>query len=173
MLNKKSKQNTGHYVLFLAVALVALLAFAGCSANKKVPEAAEPAASTQAAAQGDAEDLVIPVADLTGKPQFFAYNAEGNDMEIIALTASDGSIRTAFNTCQVCYSSGKGYYKVEGNGLVCQNCGNTFGFDDISVTRGGCNPVPISEKDRPEQDGNLVISAGYLSDASQLFENWK
>lgn len=29
-------------------------------------------------------------------------------------------IRTAFNTCQVCYSSGKGYYVQSGNVLVCQ-----------------------------------------------------
>lgn len=38
------------------------------------------------------------------------------------------TIRTAFNTCQVCYSSGRGYYVQEGNVLVCQNCGNRFGM---------------------------------------------
>ena len=45
-------------------------------------------------------------------------------MEIVAVKALDGSIRTAFNTCQVCYNSGRGYYQQEGNELVCQNCGN-------------------------------------------------
>lgn len=158
--------------MLTATALAALLLFAGCSLNSEnSPAPAQPTAATNASS--GAEDLVIPVSDLTDEPQFFSYHANGKDMEIIALTASDGSIRTAFNTCQVCYSSGNGYYKVEGKSLVCQNCGNTFGFDDIAVTRGGCNPVPITQEERAEQDGNLVISASYLNDASILFENWK
>lgn len=175
------QKKRNRFILIAMAALVALLLFAGCSLNNEESSAsAQPTAAPQpeasgdtAEAAGDAEGLVIPVSDLTGKPQFFAYNANGKDMEIIALTTSDGSIRTAFNTCQVCYSSGKGYYKVEENSLVCQNCGNTFGFDDIAVTRGGCNPVPITEEERAEQDGNLVISGSYLNDASILFENWK
>ena len=94
-------------------------------------------------------------------------------MEVIALKASDGSIRTAFNTCQVCYSSGRGYYKVEGDALVCQNCGNSFGFDDVDVARGGCNPVPISAENRTQTDTTVVISAQYLQAQSKLFANWK
>ncbi len=171
-------QNTIKRYFTIALAVLFVLAlFAGCSVKAEEPPvstqapAAEAAPSAEAEASGD--DLVIPVSDLTGKPQFFAYNADGKDMEIIALTASDGSIRTSFNTCQVCYSSGRGYYKVEGDSLVCQNCGNTFGFDDIAVTRGGCNPVPITEKERADKDDNIVITASYLKDASILFENWK
>ena len=173
-------QNTIKRCIAIAAAVLFVLAlFAGCSLKaQESPASVQPTAAPQSEASSDTagasgEDLVIPVSDLTGKPQFLAYNADGKDMEIIALTASDGSIRTSFNTCQVCYSSGRGYYKVEGDNLVCQNCGNTFGFDDIAVTRGGCNPVPILEKERADKDDNIVITASYLKDASILFENWK
>jgi len=40
-------------------------------------------------------------------------------MEVLALKAKDRTIRTALNTCQVCYASGKGYYVQEGDVLVC------------------------------------------------------
>ena len=165
MLKKPS--NKIRLVALLACA--ALVFLAGCSAK---PEQA-PVQTEAAAAKETEEDLLIPVSGLTEEPQFYPYSVDGKDMEIIALTASDGSVRTAFNTCQVCYSSGNGYYKVKGDTLVCQNCGNQFGFDEIALTRGGCNPVPIAEEERKEQDGNLVISANYLNKASQLFANWK
>ncbi|HWR23212.1 MAG TPA: DUF2318 domain-containing protein [Feifaniaceae bacterium] len=171
------QNNFKRSITIALAALFALTLLAGCGAKAEPPVSAEPAPATEPAPAAEAgaagDGLVIPVSDLTDEPQFFAYSADGKDMEIIALTASDGSVRTAFNTCQVCYGSGKAYYKVEGDTLVCQNCGNTFGFDDIAVTRGGCNPVPITEEERKEQDGSLIISASYLNDASVLFENWK
>ena len=165
---EKSSNKIRLFVALLAVC-AALVFVAGCSAKaEQAPVKTEAAAAKEAG-----EDLLIPVSGLTEEPQFYPYSVNGKDMEIIALTASDGSVRTAFNTCQVCYSSGRGYYKVKGDSLVCQNCGNTFGFDDIAVTRGGCNPVPITEKERADKDGNIVITASYLDEASILFENWK
>ena len=32
-------------------------------------------------------------------------------LEVLAVKAPDGTIRTAFNTCQVCYGSGRGLYR--------------------------------------------------------------
>lgn len=56
------------------------------------------------------------------------------EMEVIAVKDSGGTVRTAFNTCQVCYSSGKGYYKQKGDKLVCQNCGNAFTMDQVRIS---------------------------------------
>ena len=39
-------------------------------------------------------------------------------IEVLAVKSSDGTIRTAFNTCQVCYASGRGYYIQQGDGLI-------------------------------------------------------
>ncbi len=118
-------------------------------------------------------DLEIPVADISEKATFYAYNELDSKMEIIAVKASDGTIRTAFNTCQVCYSSGKGYYKQEGDRLTCQNCGNQFGRDDVEVTKGGCNPVPITEEYKTVNEDTITIPREFLEEAQVIFENWK
>ena len=80
------------------------------------------------------------------------------EMEVMAVRDSSGNIRTAFNTCQVCYSSGRGYYQQEGNDLVCQNCGNSFTTDQVGLESGGCNPVPIMDNDRKITDTSITIS---------------
>ncbi len=56
----------------------------------------------------DAEDLTIKISELSATPKFFIAEVNGTPMEIVALMASDDTVRTAFNTCQVCYSSGRG-----------------------------------------------------------------
>lgn len=118
-------------------------------------------------------DIVIQVKDITDTPSFYPANINGTDLEVIAVKAPDGTIRTAFNTCQVCYNSGKGYYKVEGDQLVCQNCGNRFGVDDVEVTKGGCNPVPITNEYKTTNSENITISKDILAQAVTIFQKWK
>ncbi len=118
-------------------------------------------------------DIVIQSADVTEEPGFYPARINDVDVEVIAVKASDGTIRTAFNTCQVCYGSGKGYYEVAGDKLVCQNCGNRFGMDDIEVTRGGCNPVPITSEYKTVSDDTITITKDLLTQATEIFANWK
>ena len=118
-------------------------------------------------------DIVIKTKDVKDTPSFYPAEINGTKLEVIAVKASDGTIRTAFNTCQVCYNSGKGYYKVEGNQLVCQNCGNRFGMDDVEVTKGGCNPVPITKEYKTVTDDTITISKDFLTQATTIFSNWK
>ena len=94
-------------------------------------------------------------------------------MEVLAVKASDGTIRTAFNTCQVCYGSGRGYYKLDGDILVCQNCGNRFEPDQVEMQKGGCNPVPIFDEDKSDDGQNIVITKDYFQQAKEIFSNWK
>ncbi len=119
------------------------------------------------------EDLVIPVSDITEEASFYPVTVDGIDMEVIAVKASDGSIRTAFNTCQVCYDSGRGYYKQEGDKLVCQNCGNQFPMDRVEVEAGGCNPWPIFDESKTVTDDAITISYSFLQESEQIFSNWK
>lgn len=118
-------------------------------------------------------DLVIKVSDISDKAKFYPVEIAGTKLEVLAVKAPDGSIRTAFNTCQVCYSSGRGYYVQEGDVLVCQNCGNRFKMDQVEVTKGGCNPVPISSAEKTTDDTNITISKAYLTQAKSIFANWK
>jgi len=118
-------------------------------------------------------DLIINISDVKETATFYSYDKLGVDLEVLAVKAPDGTIRTAYNTCQVCYSSGRGYYIQQGNKLVCQNCGNKFVMNDIQVTKGGCNPVPIMPEDKIVTDTTITIPNKTLSEARVIFENWK
>jgi uncharacterized membrane protein len=119
------------------------------------------------------KDLVIPISGVSEIATFYPVEVEGTRLEVIAVTASDGTIRTAFNTCQVCYDSGRGYYKQQGSVLVCQNCGNRFKMDQVEISKGGCNPVPIFKGNKTADDKNITIPYSFLQEAKVIFGNWK
>ncbi len=117
-------------------------------------------------------DLTIPKSGISETATFYPYKVGKTKMEVLAIKASDGTIRTAFNTCQVCYDSGRGYYEQDGNVLVCQNCGNRFQADQVEKEKGGCNPVPIFDESKTDDGTNIVISKDILEANSALFGNW-
>ncbi|MCI2112763.1 MAG: DUF2318 domain-containing protein [Ruminococcus sp.] len=119
------------------------------------------------------ENLKIKIADVTDTAKFYPVDIDGTEIEVIAIKDSSGEIRTAFNTCQICYSSGRGYYEQEGDYLVCQNCGNSFSADQVEVQSGGCNPVPIFSENKTVTDDTIEISYDCLNEAKQIFANWK
>lgn len=118
-------------------------------------------------------DLKIIKSEVSETAIFYPYKTGKINMEVLAVKASDGTIRTAFNTCQVCYDSGRGYYKQQGDEFVCQNCGNRFQLDQIEVIKGGCNPVPIMKENKTEDDINIVISQAFMEENKGLFGNWR
>jgi uncharacterized membrane protein len=118
-------------------------------------------------------DLYIPADAVTETATFYPLTVDGTEMEIFAVKAPDGTIRTAFNTCQICYGSGKGYYKQEGRVFVCQNCGNRFRTADIEIVRGGCNPIPIVSRYKTVDEKGITITQDFLLRAKAIFANWK
>lgn len=118
------------------------------------------------------EDLIILKSEISDNVKFYPYKSGKTNMEVMAVRASDGTIRTAFNTCQICYDSGRGYYKQEGDKLVCQNCGNRFSLDQLEKLKGGCNPVPITKEYKTEDDEVIVISQAFMDANKGLFGNW-
>lgn len=118
-------------------------------------------------------DLVIPKGEIGAEARFYPYKSGKVTMEVLALKAPDGTIRTALNTCQVCYGSGRGYYTQEGDVLVCNNCGNRFQARQVELIKGGCNPVPVTKEYKSETSETIVISKAFLDEASVLFRNWK
>ncbi len=119
-------------------------------------------------------DIVITKSEITETVKFFPVKIGKITMEVMAVKASDGTIRTAFNTCQVCNGSPRAYFKQEGDSVICQNCGNIFSLDMIEVRRGGCNPVPIAKDDKVEDEDTITISRVLLEQNKDLFPvNWK
>jgi uncharacterized membrane protein len=118
-------------------------------------------------------DLVIPLKDLSATVQFYPVVIDGTAMEVMAALAPDGTYRTAFNTCQSCYASGRGYYRQDGNVLVCQNCGKRFRLSQIEISSGGCNPVPIFPANKTVNAESITIPQSYLRQAKGIFAQWK
>ena len=119
------------------------------------------------------DSLVIPTGDVTTDASFYPVEVNGTNMEVIAVRDSAGNIRTAFNTCQVCYDSGRGYYVQSGDYLVCQNCGNRFSMDQVEIESGGCNPWPIFAENKTVTADEISISYDFLVEAQSIFANWK
>ncbi len=117
--------------------------------------------------------LEIIKGDVTETVKFYSYSIDKTKLEVMAVRAPDGSIRTALNTCQVCYSSGRGYYVQNGTEVVCQNCGNIFEISQIEKIKGGCNPVPILNENKSEDDLKIIISGEFFDENKYLFLNWK
>ncbi len=118
-------------------------------------------------------DLRIPKKEVTATVSFSTYKAGGVLMEVLALRAPDGSVRTAFNTCQVCYSSGRGWYAQKGEYLVCNNCGNRFPASQVELIKGGCNPVPITRSQKSEDANFITIPKALFEEAKPFFLKWK
>jgi hypothetical protein len=123
---------------------------------------------------GVATDLVILKTEITETAKFYPLKVGDTNMEVLAVKASDGSVRTAFNTCQVCNGSPKAYYEQQGDALVCQNCGNRFKMDMVEQQRGGCNPVPITKDEKKDDGTNITIPKDLIEKNKELFtSNWK
>jgi uncharacterized membrane protein len=118
-------------------------------------------------------DLVISIDEVTENAVFYPVDIGGTRVEVLAVKAPDGTIRTAFNTCQSCYRSGRGFYKQQGTVLVCQNCGKRFRMSQVEVRSGGCNPVPIFGDDKTVSGNTITISKEYLAKARDIFARWK
>ena len=147
-------------------AIIVSIAFIMLSVPLAFSQAKEPKASMD-------WGIMIKKKDITFRAKFYPYVVNGKNMEIFAVKATDGTIRTALNTCQVCYSSGRGYYKQENAIFICQNCGNQFRLDQIEKIKGGCNPIPILGKDKTDLGDSIGISKQYLVSVAYYFANWK
>lgn len=189
-----NQPNNYKKLIIMGVAAISMFALIGCSSASKSSTATANNATSNSSnsnsnstgsskeskteATNKAASNIVPAieinkSEISNKVKFYPYESNGIKMEVLALKANDGTIRTALNTCQVCYSSGKGYYVQEGNELVCQNCGNRFSADMVGKTKGGCNPVPISDTSRVDDGTKITIDKNYLDKNKAYFSNWK
>jgi len=110
----------------------------------------------------------VPVTALQPlQPLFLEATISGTRVGLVAARAADGTYRTTLNTCEVCYPSPRGYYKADGEWLVCQNCGRRFHVNDMQLIRGGCNPVPLTAS--KVVDGRLTFSLPELKSKLRYF----
>ena len=157
--------------LILTTAFIVCAAVVVVAGGGLFGENQEGSTTTQIISAG--EFLSIPTEEITSTAAFFPIQVDGTDMEVFAIRASDGTVRTAFNTCQSCFLSGRGYYLQDGDDLVCQNCGFHFTPDQVEIQSGGCNPWPIFADYKTVTEDTIQISYEFLKSATVIFENWK
>jgi len=168
------KKKTNHILLgIVALFVIGIAILSGLKSNSNSKVQVTKPGKTITATTNENGDAIIPISEISETATFYSYDKLDTKIEFLAVKASDGTIRTAFNTCQVCYASGKGYYKQEGNVLKCQNCGNTFKMDQVEVVKGGCNPVPIFENYKETTDSSIIIKNENFKEAESIFANWK
>ena len=108
----------------------------------------------------------LPLADFDDyQAHFYTYMNDGRPVEFFVLKSRDGVVRAAFNACDVCFPSKKGYHQ-EGDEMVCNNCGNRFPAAQINEVRGGCNPSPL---DRAVEGNSLVIQVDDITSGQSYF----
>jgi uncharacterized membrane protein len=85
--------------------------------------------------------VTIPVAKLSdGKARFYKFEDGGKEITFFAAKSADGSVRTAFDACDSCYKSKKGYEQ-QGDKMNCKNCNQKFAINRLGPNAsGGCNP---------------------------------
>jgi len=115
--------------------------------------------------------ITIPLSEISENAKWHEYN----DVSFFVVKASDGTIRTAFNKCDVCYWAGRGYSQ-EGSDMICNNCGLRFAIDGLGIenqTPGGCWPSYLPHT---LENDNVIIRApnlGSLIRNDQLFNEAK
>jgi len=114
-----------------------------------------------------AKELKHPVSLFEdGKARHFQVDTgDGISVRYFVIKSSDGILRAAFDACDVCWRSGKGYSQ-EGDYMVCRNCGKRFASIKVNEVKGGCNPAPLKRQVVGE---NLVIQINDVLEGRQYF----
>jgi uncharacterized membrane protein len=109
----------------------------------------------------------IPVSKLAdGIARFYRIDDGGKEIAFFVVKAPDGSYRTAFDACDVCYKEKKGYEQ-QGDKMNCKNCNQKFATNRIGPnSTGGCNPSFL-----PHQlsGNNITISLADLKAGARFF----
>ena len=145
-INRKILIGIGSIVI---LAIVLSIIFMGGSSTAKVIE--------------NSNTITIPLSEVSTEAQFYEYDG----IKYFAVKASDGSIRTAFDACDVC--GGTKGYRQEGKDMVCNNCGRHFSIDSLgekNVFGGGCWPGYLENSVENE---NIVIQKANIEDNNYEF----
>jgi uncharacterized membrane protein len=101
-----------------------------------------------------------------GKARFYKFEDGGKEIAFFAVKSADGSIKTAFDACDACFKSKKGYEQ-QGDKMNCKNCNQKFAINRLGPNAtGGCNPGYLPH----QSDGTTVsVSVNDLKGGARYF----
>jgi uncharacterized membrane protein len=114
---------------------------------------------------GDIVSMPLSTFD-DGKAHYFVHRHGDIAIRYFVLKSADGVLRAAFDACDVCWPSGKGYAQ-EGDFMVCRNCGQRFHSSKINEVKGGCNPAPL---ERTVENDRLIIQVRHIAEGRSYFD---
>ncbi len=101
-----------------------------------------------------------------GKARFYKFEDGGKEISFFAVKAADGSYKTAFDACDSCYKSKKGYEQ-QGDKMNCKNCNQKFAIGKLGPNAtGGCNPGYLPSQ---LKGGNLTIKADDIKSGAKYY----
>lgn len=164
VLDTGKKSKAPLFITLIAVAIIAagtILLLGGKSGTG-------PAATAVAAGSGETVSFPVSLFE-DGRARYFKYDApNGMQVRYFILKSSDGVIRAAFDSCDVCWTANKGYRQVD-DFMVCNNCGQRFPSVKVNVVKGGCNPAPLN---RSIQGDKLVIKVADIIEGGNFYFNF-
>ena len=127
--------------------------------------------SDDPAVKVDSTGISIDTGYLDSTVRFIDYQADGIDLQVMAVQDATGAARIAYNTCQTCNGSPEAYFVQEGGYVVCQNCGVSHPINQLGDVKAGCNPIPVTNY--TEEDGIIKMPASELAANAEYFTSWK
>lgn len=126
-----------------------------------------PALAGPKPAAASPSEFAFPISEFAdGKARHYSFSAPGGiTIKYFIIKSSDGVIRAAFDACDVCWASGKGYLQ-DGDAMVCRNCGKRFASKLVNEAKGGCNPAPLK---RTVKGDKLVIQTRDILEGRHYF----
>ena len=166
----KRKSKFLPYTIFSVIAVLAIAAVVVFQGNALTPDDRGSANTAQTASTdaGRTEVVTHPLSLFDdGMAKHFQLKAQnGITVKYFVLKSSDGVVRAAFDACDVCWPSGKGYFQEQDN-MVCRNCGKRFASIKINEIKGGCNPAPLKRK---VEGDKLVIDVADILEGTSYFD---
>lgn len=111
--------------------------------------AAAPPPAPAVAADGAQVRLVLTSIDHP-EVHFFSTTVQGATVRFLVVHKPDGTFQAALDACQICGPAG---YIVQGQNLICRNCGSPIYIPSVG-SKGGCNPITLPSQ---VENGALVI----------------
>lgn len=115
------------------------------------------------------ENVVITISEVDdGTFHYYSYDKGATEIKYFIVLSEDGEIHTAFDACDVCYHSKKGYSQA-GDEATCNNCGLSYPVDDLGTknTGGGCWPGMLL---RTVESGKIYIKITDLEAGEYYFK---
>ena len=135
--------------IYIFLTIILLLFLTGCTSSAKTPTSDAVCGIEGGCGDVESEDYIkIPISEISSNMKKYSYDANGISITYFVVKADDGSIKTAFDACDVCYKARKGY-RQEGKNMVCINCGKIFPISGLGTENknpGGCWPGYLPNK---------------------------